>query len=282
MKISALLRATRIQFWADFRPNLIGFGLLATLLTPAVFNLVVLAASKFVDNPESLAVFSPASLLAGMFGAFAGMVGMQIMSEMYSERISGNLLRIRTLPHASVVWALAKTLSASLLVVFMLLLLLIGGQFILPTAALSTPQVVQSIAALILIILACAPLGFIVGTAVRGAYSMLLATLGWMALLATSGGPFPLDMLPGWLQAIQKVMPFYWGGHLARAIMLPAEYGVNEVTGSFNLGLAVLILVGWMIGGFILAILLVNTSLKKQSISSLEKIQATVRVQAGI
>lgn len=284
MKISALLRAMRIQFWADLRPNLIGFGLLATLLTPAVFSLVALLAKKTTAgvDPHSIGGFSPGFLVAGTFGAFAGMVGMQIMSEMYTERITGNLLRIRTLPHGSLVWALAKTLSASLLVVFMLLSLLIAGQFIVPNAALSATQIVQAIAALMLVILACAPLGFIVGSLIRGVYSMLLASLGWMALMGTSGGPFPLEILPGWLQTIQKVTPFYWGGHLTRAIMLPAEYGMNEVTGSFNPGLAVLILVGWMIGGFILAILLVNTSLKKQSISSLEKIQATARVQAGI
>lgn len=279
MKLSALLRATRIQFWADLRPNLVGFGLLSTLITP-VFLIVV---SKWADHVgPDLASSYGTFMVAGMFGGFAGMVGMQIMSEMYSERVSGNLLRIRTLPHGTVVWALAKTASASLLVIFMLVLLLTVGGLVLLGADFTVGQILLAVAALFLIIAACAPLGFIVGSLVHGVYSMLIGTLGWMALLATSGGPFPLDMLPGWLQAIQKVGPFYWGGHLARAILLPEEAGTAEVTGSFAPGLAVLILAAWTIGGFILAIFLVNTSLKKQSISSLEKIQSTMRAQAGI
>lgn len=279
MKISALLRAARLQFWADLRPNLIGLGLLSTLITPAV----LIGTSKLADRVHpDLAASYGTIMVAGMFGGFAGMVGMQIMSEMYAERVSGNLLRIRTLPHGTLVWALAKTASASLLVIIMMTLLLIVGGFILPGATFTVGQILLAIAALILIIAACAPLGFIVGSAVRGTYSMLIGTLGWLSVLATAGGPFPLDLLPGWLQAIQKVGPFYWGGHLARAILLPSEAGAAEATGAFNPGLAILVLIAWMVGGFILAIFLVNTSLRKQSISSLEKMQSTIRTQVGI
>lgn len=279
MNLTALLRAVRIQFWADLRPNLVGLGLVSTLITPVV----LVGVSKAVDHVDAtLATSLGTFMVAGMLGSFAGMVGLQIMSEMYNERVSGNLLRIRTLPHGTLVWALAKTLSAPLLVIFMLLAMLIGGRFLLSGAAFSAVQICLALGALVLIVAACAPLGFLIGALIRGVYSMLLGTLGWMALLATSGGPFPLEMLPTWLQAIQKVGPFYWGGHLTRAILLPSEAGVTEVTGAFAPGIAVAVLLAWMIGGFIIAIFLVNTSLKKQSISSLEKIQSTLRAQAGI
>ncbi|MDO5700884.1 MAG: ABC transporter permease [Bowdeniella nasicola] len=279
MKLSALLRAVRLQFWADLRPNLVGLGLISTLFTPAL----LIGISKLVDHVDTDIVTSYGTfMVAGMFGGFAGMVGMQIMTEMYSERYSGNLLRIRTLPHGSLVWACAKTASASLLVVFMMTVLLIGGRVIIPGADFTAGQILLAVLALILIIAASAPLGFIVGSFVNGVYSMMISTLVWLAVLGTSGGPFPLDLLPGWLQAIQRVGPFYWGGHLARSILLPQQAGASEVTGSFAPGLAILILVAWMIGGFVLAIFLVNTSLKKQSISSLEKIQSTMRAQTGM
>ncbi|MDO5724248.1 MAG: ABC transporter permease [Flaviflexus sp.] len=279
MNLPALLRAVRTQFWADLRPNLVGLGLLSTAITP----IVLIGFSKVADHVDASMVASYGTfMIAGMFGAFAGMVGMQIMSEMYLERVSGNLLRIRTLPHGSLVWALAKTVSASLLVIVMFAVLLIGGSIILPEAEFGVGQMILAFLALVPIIAASAPIGFISGAVVGGTYSMLLGTLGWIAVLATSGGPFPLDMLPGWIQAIQQVLPFYWGGHLARAILLPEGSGAAEISGSFQPLLALAVLLAWAIGGFILAVFLVNTSLRKQSISSLEKIQSTVRTQAGI
>lgn len=279
MNLSALLRAVRTQFWADLRPNLVGMGLLSTAITP----IFLIGCSKLVDHVDVEMMSSyGAFMIAGMFGGFAGMVGMQIMSEMYLERISGNLLRIRTLPHGTLVWALAKTLSASILTIFMFSLVLIGGRIIIPGADFAPGRMALAMLALLPIITASAPLGFIIGAVVRGTYSMLLGTLGWMAVVATSGGPFPLDLLPGWAQAIQQVGPFYWGGHLTRSILLPWEAGAAEVPGTFHPAFALGVLLAWTVAGFIVAIFLVNMSLKKQTISGLEQIQSTVRTQAGI
>ncbi|MDO4607078.1 MAG: ABC transporter permease [Bowdeniella nasicola] len=277
-----LLQAIRINAWSDIRPNFIGAGLFALLFTPVVLVGVGWWIKGSAGGGDAYGTLFSNVFLAGAAGALPGFVTLQLTGEFYQERLNGGLLRARTLPHGPIVWTVSKTVS-SLVVTLIIQIITVGAGMIAFFSLSVTPGALAA-AVLIAVVatFAAAPLGFIAGVFIRGAFTQIIASLVLLGLMATSGGFFPLSFMPRWLQIIQQVLPFYWSTHLSRYALLGSGNATAELGGSYHPALAVLILGAWIVVGFALASLAVRFGFRRETISTVARMQQTFKKQAGI
>ncbi|MDU0349619.1 ABC transporter permease [Actinomyces sp. MRS3W] len=275
----AVLRAALRQAYSDLRPRFLGASVLTFCLPAAVVLFVGRLADKPGEGLGSTTAFGT-MFAAGSIGAYVSMCVVQISSETYTDRIGGARLRVRILPHGPMTWAIGKTISVVIQAVVGAVIVLVGFMLVVDSISVSPRDVVVCLVLMLLAALASTPLGFLIGALIRGAYSFTLAYLGIMALWATSGFMYPLAAMPRWLQILQLPFPAYWSGHLARWALVgdPAW----EVGGAFHPGLAVLVLVAWIVVGFALVAPIIRRSFRQETIGGLAHMRATLSSQSGM
>ena len=271
----AVLRAASRQAVTDLRSSLVA---MSVALLASVSAIVVVGRHTQM-NAEANATFGP-MFLASSIGTISGFITFQIASETYIDRIGGALLRVRILPHGPLAWAIGKTMSSIIQTLIFQGAILLGGALFVDALALHTPQILACLPLIALSAVATAPLGFLVGTFVRGTYSFMASWLPIFALVGTSGFFMPMDRLPSWVQAVQLVMPTYWSGHLTRWALVGDPSW--EVGGAFSPVLAVGVLAAWTVLGFAGASFVVRRSFRKETIGSLVRVQSTIRSQSGL
>ena len=273
--IQAVLRAACRQAAADLRAGLVG----TSIALLASVSAIVLASRSTQATAEAHATFGP-MFLASSIGTISCFITFQIASETYSDRIGGALLRVRILPHGPLTWAIGKTMSSITQTVAFQGAILLGGALFVEALPLSPPQVLACLPLMVLSAVATAPLGFLVGTFVRGVYSFMASYLPIFALVGTSGFFMPMDRLPSWVQAVQLALPTYWSGHLTRWALVGDPSW--EVGRAFSPTLAIGVLAAWTVIGFAGASFIVRHSFRKETIGSLARVQSTIRSQTGL
>ena len=273
--LPAILRAAVRQAAGDLRPSILGTGIFSLLI--AVLPVIVVGMLGS-DSVNAGTAFGP-MLVAGSIGAFGCFIVLQIAGEMYTDRVGGALLRVRILPHGSLVWAIGKTISTITMSVIIQGAVLIGT-VLTRSLPVSAPQILICLPLIVLSAVAAAPLGFLMGSVARGLYSVMITYLAALPLLLTGGSFFPLDWLPRWAQAIQLVLPTYWAGHLTRWTL--AGDPAWEIGGAFNPVMAIGILVAWAVVGFAMVPEVIRRSFRKESIGTLSRMQSTIRSQSGL
>lgn len=277
--MTSVIRTALVQARADLHAVFFSPAVIGILLGPAF----ILGLSYYLsDQVDDTAISTGAFMLVSTIGVFSTMIVMQLSSEMYSERLDGTLLRVRTLPQGSLSWAIGKTLSNVAIQGLLQAVILLGAFLLLPPLGISPSQWLIAVGLVVFTICATAPLGFLIGSLVHGVYSQMFLFFGIVAAVATSGGFFPITILPNWLQYLHMPLPFYWAGHLSRWALLGADGSAYDFAGGPQPLLATGILLAWMIGGFALATWSINRSFRKLSLSSLASMQSAMRSQLGV
>ena len=271
----AVLRAARRQAALDLRAGIIG----SSIALLASVSAIVLASRSTQAATEAHTAFGP-MFLTSSIGTISCFITFQIASETYSDRIGGALLRVRILPHGPLTWAIGKTMSSITQTVAFQGAILLGGALFVEALPLSPPQVLACLPLMVLSAVATAPLGFLVGTFVRGVYSFMASYLPIFALVGTSGFFMPMDRLPSWVQAVQLALPTYWSGHLTRWALVGDPSW--EVGRAFSPTLAIGVLAAWTVIGFAGASFIVRHSFRKETIGTLARMQSTIRSQTGL
>ena len=274
--IPAVLRAAARQAAADLRPVILGTGIVSLLLAILPVIVVGVLGSGAVDAGTA---FGP-MLVAGSIGAFGCFITLQIVGEMYTDRVGGALLRVRMLPHGPAVWAVGKALSSIVNTLVIQAAVLLAAVLFVDALPLGASQVLTCLPLIMLSAVATAPLGFLMGALARGLYSIMFTYFVALAIIATGGFLFPLGWLPRWAQAVQLVLPPYWAGHLTRWAL--AGDPAWEVGGAFSPALATGILVAWAVVGFAMAPVVIRLSFRRESIGTLSRMQSTIRSQSGL
>ena len=274
--IPAVLRAAARQAAADLRPVILGTGIVSLLLAILPVIMVGRLSSGAVDAGTS---FGP-MMVTGSIGAFGCFITLQIVGEMYTDRVGGALLRVRMLPHGPAVWAVGKALSSIVNTLVIQAAVLLAAVLFVDALPLGASQVLTCLPLIMLSAVATAPLGFLMGALARGLYSIMFTYFVALAIIATGGFLFPLGWLPRWAQAVQLVLPPYWAGHLTRWAL--AGDPAWEVGGAFSPALATGILVAWAVVGFAAAPLVIRRSFRRESIGTLSRMQSTIRSQSGL
>ena len=274
--IPAVLRAAARQAAADLRPVILGTGIVSLLLAILPVIMVGRLSSGAVDAGTA---FGP-MMVTGSIGAFGCFITLQIVGEMYTDRVGGALLRVRMLPHGPAVWAVGKALSSIVNTLVIQAAVLLAAVLFVDALPLGASQVLTCLPLIMLSAVATAPLGFLMGALARGLYSIMFTYFVALAIIATGGFLFPLGWLPRWAQAVQLVLPPYWAGHLTRWAL--AGDPAWEVGGAFSPALAVGILAAWAVIGFAMAPVVIRLSFRKESIGTLSRMQSTIRSQSGL
>mgnify|MGYP000866876239 FL=1 len=274
--IPAVLRAAARQAAADLRPVILGTGIVSLLLAILPVVMIGRLSSGAVDAGTS---FGP-MMVTGSIGAFGCFITLQIVGEMYTDRVGGALLRVRILPHGPAVWAVGKALSSIVNTLVIQAAVLLAAVLFVDALPLGASQVLTCLPLIMLSAVATAPLGFLMGALARGLYSIMFTYFVALAIIATGGFLFPLGWLPRWAQAVQLVLPPYWAGHLTRWAL--AGDPAWEVGGAFSPALATGILVAWAVVGFAAAPLVIRRSFRRESIGTLSRMQSTIRSQSGL
>ena len=272
--IPAVLRAAARQAAADLRPVILGTGIVSLLLAILPVVMIGRLSSGAVDAGTA---FGP-MMVTGSIGAFGCFITLQIVGEMYTDRVGGALLRVRMLPHGPAVWAVGKALSSIVNTLVIQAAVLLAAVLFVDALPLGASQVLTCLPLIMLSAVATAPLGFLMGA--LALYSIMFTYFVALAIIATGGFLFPLGWLPRWAQAVQLVLPPYWAGHLTRWAL--AGDPAWEVGGAFSPALATGILVAWAVVGFAAAPLVIRRSFRRESIGTLSRMQSTIRSQSGL
>ena len=275
---ATLMQSALFQAKTDLRPyyaSASGIGLL--------FPVVVFIALGVWFRSKDLTLGPWASaFLPGMVGATTAMLPLQLVSEYYSERVNGTLIRARLLPNGPLAWTIGKTLSNLTLIALTQGLLLAATLILFPELKIPIGSILLMIPILLLCCAAAAPIGFVLGAFAKGVYSLMGATVALIGLWTVSGSFFPLSDMPTWLQAFQTPLPFYWFGHLSRWALVGGDGSGIEIGGGYHPLLAIAILLAWTILGFALAARIVRSSFRKESLTTLEQLRFALRRQSGI
>lgn len=91
---------------------------------------------------------------------------------------------------------------------------------------------------------------------------------GGAGVIAISGILYPFSELPGWLQSIGQVFPYYWLGLGMRSALLPDEAAAIEIDASWRHLETVGVLGAWAVLGLLLAPLMLRRMARRMSGSS--------------
>jgi ABC-2 type transport system permease protein len=187
-----------------------------------------------------------------------------------TEREDGTLLRLKSVPGGMTGYVVGQMLRTTLEIAFSMVILLIPASFFV--SGLSANGVagwMEAIGFLLLGLLAVLPLGFVIGSVFKnprsvGGWGMLVM----IAIIWVSGIFGPLAAMAGWVQVLGQLTPTYWLGLGLRSALLPESAATVEIDGSWRTLLAVGVLLGWALVGFLLAPPLLRRMARRESGSS--------------
>jgi ABC-2 type transport system permease protein len=197
-------------------------------------------------------VYSTALIGAGIMGVSFQNLGTAICL----ERRNGTLKRLRGTPMPLASYFIGKMLqivviaigeTAILLLMSMVLYGVRLPQAIMPWLTFSWVFILGIVSSALLAIGAAR-------LAVKGQNAIVVITMPFIILEFISGVFIPFTSLPVWMSSIASLFPLAWMMEGFRSALLGASGAGLERSGSYNLGLAALVLVAWSIGGFMLCL----------------------------
>lgn len=266
---SPTARAALLQARAELRISFLTPAFLAQLIGPVLLVGILWFVMRDSTLPAR-GIGPGAFALVGALGAFGSLGAFELLSEMYTERTDGTLLRLRMVPGGTRSWMLGKTVSCGVVTLFAVLVSLVGGALVFPDLLPESPlRVLGLLAAVVVAYLVFLPFGAILGTLLRTAWGLMLAMLGFYAFFGASGTVFSPLVYPEPVQWLVAVTPFYWSAHVARWALLPADAGAAELTGTFQplLGLGVLLV--WAVVGYLLAPRVLLRGIRRETVGAL-------------
>jgi ABC-2 type transport system permease protein len=173
------------------------------------------------------------------------------------EREDGTLKRLQGLPMPKASYFLGKVgLVFVAYIAQVIVLLTVGVLFYGIDLPSSAGKWLTFAWVSVLGLLSCTLLGLafsVVPKQGRGASAIVAPIV--LVLQFTSGVFFVFNQLPSWMQNFASIFPLKWLTQAMRYVFLPDGASAIEVSGSWQLGLCALVLIGWTIGGFVLAML---------------------------
>lgn len=172
------------------------------------------------------------------------------------ERDDGTLKRLEGLPMPKSAYFIGKAGMVFTAYLAQMIILLIVGVAFYGVHLPSTPMKwFTFVWVSILGLLSCTLLGLafsVVPKQGRGASAIVAPIV--LVLQFTSGVFFVFTQLPTWMQNFSSIFPLKWLTQAMRYVFLPDGAQAIESTGSWQLGLCALVLGGWTIVGFVLAL----------------------------
>ncbi len=219
-----------------------------------------------LDITIAAIIFPSAIALMTLFVAAYGLATL-----VSTEREDGTLLRLSILPGGTFTYAWGQTVRTLLELAFTFSMFTVLASILVPDLWIRGPLgALTALGFVILGILACLPLGFVVGSlfsnprSVGGGGFIVVGAIVWV-----SGIIAPLSEQPGWAQVIGQLLPLYWLGLGLRSALLPEGFLVVEIGESWRTLETIGVLGLWAVIGLVLAPLLLQRVARKESFASL-------------
>ncbi|GEB50191.1 hypothetical protein SCA03_27420 [Streptomyces cacaoi] len=211
-------------------------------------------------------------VIAGFAAYLLFQIGLVTLPQMLvTEREEGVLLRLRATPRGIPAYLVAKCLLILGMALGNLVLLIGAGALLVDGPLPHGPgDWLTLLWVTTLGLLAVVPLGAAIGAVLPNPREALaLIMLPTMGLLVTSGAVFPITALPTAVQQVASAFPLKWMAQGLRSALLPDAARAGEPAGAWELPMVALVLTGWAVLGFLLAIPLLRRAARRESGSRL-------------
>lgn len=262
----AALRAGLTRGRIELRQSFTNPQDLWTYLFPAAVLLVVMLFMRQSTVPGTSFSLGSRTLpsVLGMGIAFGGLVN--LAQQLTVEREDGTLLRAKAVPNGMLGYLVGKIVMVSGMVIVSMMLQLIPGAFLLDGLAVRSVGGWLTFAAVVALgLVACLPLGAIVGSLFSSPRNMGLIILPIFGLIAASGIFYPITNFPVWLQGVGQVFPIYWLGLGMRSALLPDELAAVEIGHSWRHLETFAVLGAWAVLGLVVAPIVLRRMARRES-----------------
>lgn len=272
--MNPVLRAFRTGMargWIYFR-NLLTTpdGIRDTLVWNAL-PLVILFLNRDTTFPGTTLPF-PVVVMPGILGLMVVASAWSAAFLLASEREDGTLLRAKATPHGMTGYVAGMIVGVALETIVGVLIILVPSLLLFDgVAVVGVGRLLTLLGVLALGLVATLPLGFVVGslvTSARAVGGFGLILIGALAFI--SGIFYPLQNLPGWVQALGQSLPAYWAALGMRSAFLPEAAAAWEITGSWRTLETVGVLGLWAVVSLALAPVLLRRMARRESGSAME------------
>lgn len=208
------------------------------------------------------------SILGGLI-AFGVVIGPAYSLAM--EKEDGTLLRAKAVPNGLVGYFTGQLLLQSLSLLPQMVVILVPS-FLLFEGLMADPSGWWTVAwVLVLGMLACLPIGMVIGSLVPGVQKVgMWGMLPVMVLAGISGIFYPIQQLWGWVQVVAQIFPMYWLGLGMRSAFLPDSAAAVEVGGSWRTAETVLVLGTWAVVGALATPMVLRRMARRQTGSQVQ------------
>jgi ABC-2 type transport system permease protein len=213
-----------------------------------------------------------AALLPGILAVGLAFGVMGTAYSLSAEREDGTLLRAKAVPGGMSSYVVGLCTATALDTLLSLVIVLVPAMFIVPGVPVGDPLLWLGLLGWVALgLLACLPLGILVGSVIRS--PRVIGGLGFLAtagLAGLSGLFLPVQVLWGWVQVAVQVFPVYWLGLGLRSSFLPAEAAAMELGGSWRTVETIAVLGAWSAVGLLLGPVLLRRMARRESGSAVE------------
>lgn len=227
-----------------------------TFLFPTLMYLVfaTIFTGDIGEGPDaiSMATYYLPGLIAGGI-LLSGVQGPAL--EIAMEKSDGTLKRLGGTPISPVTYFIGK-LGQVFVTAILQIALLIAVAVILYGVELPTDGAAWGRFAWVFVLglITCTLLGIALSAVPRTGKSASAVVIPIVLLIQfVSGVYIAFSMLPEWLQNAAGALPVKWIAQGMRSVFLPDSFQAAEVSGSWDLGVTALMLIGWLVVGLVIS-----------------------------
>jgi ABC-2 type transport system permease protein len=199
----------------------------------------------------------------GMGLAFAGLI--TVAQLLMVDREDGTLLRAKATPNGMAGYLVGKIVLVGGMTLVGFILQLVPGLFIVQGLHVDATGWLTLIWLVPLAFIATMPLGAVLGSVFESPRSMALIMLPVIGLVAISGIFYPIQSMPGWLQAVGQAFPIYWLGLGMRSVFLPDALASVELHHSWMHLTTFGVLAAWSVLGLVMAPVILRRMARRES-----------------
>jgi len=227
-----------------------------TFLFPTLMFLVfaTIFTGDIGEGPDavSMATYYLPGLIAGGI-LLSGVQGPAL--EIAAEKSDGTLKRLGGTPVSPVTYFIGKLgqvfVTAILQIALLIVVAVVVYGVVLPTDAAAWARFAWIF---VLGLVTCTLLGIALSSVPRTGKSASAVVIPIVLLIQFISGVYiAFAMLPEWLQNAAGMLPVKWIAQGMRSVFLPDSFKAAEVSGSWDLGLIALVLIGWLAVGLVIS-----------------------------
>lgn len=264
-RLVTVLRGAARQARIELRIQLLSPMLASWLILPGAGLLILffLRDVEVMGSAVSVAQLGVPGILA-MALVNSGLLG--VAGQLITERDDGTLLRAKTVPDGMSSRLLGDVLVSMGTTLGPMLLLGVAAALMFEGIVPSGPAAWWAVLWIsVLGLLATLPFGAIFGALLRTPMLLWTVAMGVYGALMISGIFYPIQALPGWLQAVGQALPVYWIGLGLRHALLPGEAVSLEIGQSWRVLETAGVLGTWTLVGLLIAPIALRRMARRQS-----------------